>query len=445
MRLVEVVVLGVLLAGCTSQSATDVGSSPSNSPDFLFSSPVRVNPAGTGAFEPSIVADAYGNLYLTAHKVNYTEETDLLASWLKWSGDGGQTWQDLPSPNRFHRYLAGIEGDLAIDDAGHLYFVDTYAADNTISRWQTTAKGPVWESSRPIQGTAGADDRPWLAAQGDGAVYYMGNNAGHLPAANAILSGNPGNEGGRIWFYRSLDQGTTWSPGHAFPQSGWCGMRAAHGTPRVAVACTSEFSPASPLQIPEPTNVIHVYTSGDNGATWARDDLKTVEGNSASGYPTVAFDDSGNQYVAWAEDRSDADREPDRIFMATRLAGTEDWRIADITPSGQQLNVQRLWLAAGQEGVVSLVYYGLEELQREPGCDCSWTLQALLATDAHSDAVWTNATPDPGPVASGPESPYDFITNTFGPDGRLYIAYSYRMDDDRGVRVVAQTSGPNLT
>lgn len=83
-------------------------------------------------------------------------------SWAWLSSDNGKTWQNLPGlPGNVEDKQIGVEGDMAVDDAGRTYFIDMYLGDNSITRYTATGKGKVkLDFTRPVLGTGGLDDRP---------------------------------------------------------------------------------------------------------------------------------------------------------------------------------------------------------------------------------------------------------------------------------------------
>src|SRR5207244_6058011 len=95
-------------------------------------------------------------------------------SWDWVSVDGGKTFVDIPglTPASVEQHEFGDEGDMAVDDANHLYFVDTNVTDITFTSWTVTGNGldkitldqtrPILPSIQPV------DDRPWVVAHGDG-------------------------------------------------------------------------------------------------------------------------------------------------------------------------------------------------------------------------------------------------------------------------------------
>jgi len=57
-----------------------------------------------------------------------------------------------------------------------------------------------------------ADDRPWVAAQGDGIIHYLGNSGASPPECTA--------DSGRYWYYHSENGGNSFSQCYAMP-GGW--------------------------------------------------------------------------------------------------------------------------------------------------------------------------------------------------------------------------------
>src|SRR5438045_950288 len=146
-------------------------------------------------------------------------------SWAWYSTDGVK-FHDLPGLTdlSLEQHDFGDEGDLALDDAGHLYFVDTNVLDATFTRWSTTDRGKVtFESHRPLIPAAQlVDDRPWVTAHGDGVVFYLGNEGDKVtyPLGQGTGSGfGPG----RYTVYASYDAGESFnSIGYTLKDSGWC-------------------------------------------------------------------------------------------------------------------------------------------------------------------------------------------------------------------------------
>jgi len=148
MRSAALVTLALVGAGLIAAETPGAAASAGAFSKPLFSKPLRLTEADFGGYEPSIRVDRHGNVVVTAHKTNDTivvgKDADgpvpvRGASYLWHSGDGGKTFGPLPGLTavRENSLWPAAEGDLAVDGADHLYFVDTYAGDNAISRWTT--------------------------------------------------------------------------------------------------------------------------------------------------------------------------------------------------------------------------------------------------------------------------------------------------------------------
>jgi hypothetical protein len=127
-----------------------------------FNLPVKVTPAGGHGYEPAVYTDHFGNIFATAHKENWqlAISPDLNSptftrsmSWAWASSNGGQTFEDLPglTPLSLEQHDFGDEGDMAVDDANHLYFVDTNVTDVTFTSWDIYGRGQyVLDQHRPL-------------------------------------------------------------------------------------------------------------------------------------------------------------------------------------------------------------------------------------------------------------------------------------------------------
>ncbi|HJP67040.1 MAG TPA: hypothetical protein VKA30_12140 [Actinomycetota bacterium] len=235
-----VVALAIGVPAAHASKAAAVG------PRARFSAPVRVTPPMGFGYEPTVLVDRFGNLWATAHKENWqlavapdtnspTQSRSMSWAWV--SVDGGQTWVDPPglTPLSIEQHEFGDEGDMALDDAGHLYYVDTEVIDDTITRWSVTGHGLdhiTLDFTRPLIPTLQPeDDRPWIIAHGDGHAFYLGNE------------GNKTHFGGRYLVYQSYDGGQTFTPvGTVLEDSGWCRPAADHvrGSKWVYVICTND-------------------------------------------------------------------------------------------------------------------------------------------------------------------------------------------------------------
>src|SRR5437870_6304690 len=225
-QMLRSIVLAAVLAAALILLPGRVGAASSG-----FGAPVKVTPDGGHGYEPAVYTDHFGNIYATAHKENWqlAVAPDLNSptftrsmSWAWASSDGGRTFADLPGLTMLsaEQHDFGDEGDMAVDDANHLYFVDTNVTDVTFTSWDIYGRGQyVLDQHRPLL-PAGepVDDRPWVTAHGNGQVFYFGNEGDKDTYNN-----------GRYTVYVSHDGGQTFdSVGTGLPDSGWCRPAADH-------------------------------------------------------------------------------------------------------------------------------------------------------------------------------------------------------------------------
>src|SRR5436190_4410786 len=220
-----------------------------------FGQPVQVTPDLGYGYEPSLVVDPYGNIFATAHKENWqlvlgpdpnSPTFTRSMSWAWTSVDGGKTFVDIPGLTALslEQHQFGDEGDMAFDDASHLYYVDTNVVDDTITRWSVTGPGlsnMTLDHTRPLIPSAQlVDDRPWVTAHLDGHVFYLGNEGDKVtyPLGQGTGSGfGPG----RYTVYRSTDGGLTFDPlGYTLKDSGWCRPAAAPSSQYVYAVCGND-------------------------------------------------------------------------------------------------------------------------------------------------------------------------------------------------------------
>jgi hypothetical protein len=267
-----------------------------------FGTPVRLPTfKSCGGYEPGLALDKFGNIFVTAHKQNHCDAVadDPSApdgvraqSWL-WTSTDGVNFEDMPglanlaaAPDQLD---VGDEGDIALDDANHFYFVDTKVVDDSFSRWTVSGLGtskmtqdihrPVVPSLMPV------DDRPWVTAHGSSTVLYAGNEgdkdsydvgsaaAGCTGPVTPPAPGQPA-KGGRYTVFMSGDAGATFDPvGCTLPDSGWCRPAADHraGSAYLYMFCTNDGGADDNINSQgDPgftVGTLWSYVSADNGKT----------------------------------------------------------------------------------------------------------------------------------------------------------------------------------
>lgn len=429
---VSAIVLGVagLGAGSTSGKASPshgAGGRPvcSQAP-LTFTEPIVLG-KGKG-YEPSVEVDSIGTIFVTAHKQSVVAEGTRTASWLWRSSDGGKSFEDMTGSllDATDRRYA-LEGDLAIDAKDQLYFVDTWAADNHIYVWSD--HGETLDFTRPVIASAEVDDRPWLAAHGDGMLYYL-SNTGMRPD-------------GRLTIHRSENGGGSFDlQGFTFPDSGWGFIDADPNGPHVYGVFNDLFYGTGLLG---DALAVYAWHSGDRGLTWERTKVADLAHEyNGDGYPTVAvspFD--GSVWALWL----DGDR-------SMQLANSRDrgatWSVRDITPFEGTYGYA--WLDISAKGDLAVTFSAraadLGETDRdqrpyamlvEVGSSC-----LTRATDVTSGcrepvsgrytALQIETAGDQG----------DFFQLAFGPDRRVNVAWSDR-DNGTVIKFARQKSGDNLS
>lgn len=380
-----------------------------------WDAPVRVTPENGYGYEPTLLVDKYGNAFATAHKENVqlvispdpnSPDGVRSMSWMWMSFDKGRTWKNTPglSSLRLEDQQPGDEGDLAQDDAGHIYFVDTYLADITLTRWTTDGLGKVtFDFTRPIAPSPEVDDRPWITAHGDGHVFYFSND------------GSQAADGGRYRVHASYDGGTTIDPvGVILPASGWCRPASDHraGLHVVYAACTDD------------AGKLYSYVSNDDGRTFKRYDMGTYnDGDATQSYPTVEVSPDGTVWVLYVDSRDvDSGGTPNtntlHLYKSTDQGQT--WLGQDITPVRGRY--QYAWLAVSPDGrnLGLGVYY-------RPNADFPWSVaSATWRAGGRIDRKdFVSVDPDhPVSPTERSEPPGDYMGSYFFPDGKLGVVWT---------------------
>lgn len=410
---------------------------------LAFTGPIRVNDERP-AFEPSISVGPNGTIYVTAARLRQdpsgTTEfmiNDPVGSSPVWfSTDDGASWQRMPSPQDVHRALPGLEGDLAVDAGGSVYFVDLAGPDNTFTRWSVNDGEPAWETTRPVQGTTTyLDDRPWIAAHGNGTVYYLGNTGVDGPDAPSVAPAQPGE---KVWFHASEDAGRTWSPGLSFPDSWWCTLAPSKvqvGT--VHIGCS--------MRRADGADEGAIFTSTDGGDTFSSTTVATFgsEALSTDEFVGTAADEGGNVYLAFPDDNL-SDEAPGQLKVGVKTAnGTT--RSLNVTPfAGSFGNV---WAAAGSEGTLAVAFHATRDVPDTN--DSRWYPYVLVSGNADEpDPRFQLARLDARPASTGNSPPLDFFQVDVGPQDRVHVAFPRDPAGDGSIAgpilYAGQTAGANL-
>jgi hypothetical protein len=406
-----------------------------------FAPPVKVTPDLGGGYEPAVYGDRFGNLFATAHKLvqQLVIAPDSRAptgtrsmSWAWMSSDGGASWQNLPGmPLDLEKHDFGDEGDMAIDDADHLYFVDTNVADVTLTRWTIKGLGEVtFDYHRPVLPAGEAvDDRPWIEAKGSGLVFYMGNEGDShtYPAGHGSGSGfGPG----RYTLYRSTDGGQTFDNlGYTLKGSGWCRAAADH-TKRshyVYVVCTNDGEIASPVDEATSTygnhGLVYAYVSSNDGATFTRHTVgKYVGRNSAQEWPgtVVAPDGSIWSLLVDAGKLDGTNPVTNRLILFHSTNHGRSWSRRDITPVAGRYRFS--WFDISPDGK----HLGLGVYYKAPNKNVFRVYGAIWKPGEIPALVSLD---EGHPVSPpGEEPPHDLMGAAFRSDGMLGVMWTRHVD-----------------
>jgi hypothetical protein len=405
-------------AGSLSVTTTAVTAPPENilpAAGKRWGDPVKVTPANGYGYEPSFIVDGYGNAFATAHKENWqlalapdanSPTFTRSMSWAWLSTDNGQTWVDPPglTPASLEQHQVGDEGDMAQDDAGHVYYADTYLGDITVTRWSTNGLGDVtFDYTRPLVPTPEQDDRPWIVAHGNGHVFYFSN------------MGNKLYNGGRYTVHASYDGGLTWDVvGVPLLDSGWCRPAADHrpGSQLLYVACTNDGGQ------------LYSFVSTDDGRSFQRYTMGTY--NNADGtqsWPTIQVAPDGTVWVLYVDSTDVGDGgvpNTNKLYLFRSKDSGRTWTKQDVTPVAGRY--QYGWLSLSPDGkTLGLgIYY-------RPNASFAWGVAGVTwpAGGKINARSFVNLDIDHAvaPMENG-EPPGDYLGSYFFPDGKLGVIWT---------------------
>jgi len=401
-------------------------------------------------YEPSLVVDSKGYMYYTAHKNLDDKSTwDYLASWFFVGSPDGKSWvspSDPPIRGQKWKTELGDEGDLAIDANDRVYYVDTYLIDNHLHVFDSPG---TWQYSVRVQKTTGLDDRPWIAAQGNGICHYLGNNAAEV-------------NGGRYWYYRSTDGGRVWTLATPVPGNGWAHIDAeTKGTHAYVIDEGDTGVPADIL----------VYANSDSGAGWSFSSPVVVGQRSGpglgDGFPVwISAGTDGTVWCMWV-DADDAMTNGSRIFLGWSFDYGQNWNSSEVTPWKGLFEYTTI--DVGDDGTIGIAFYVTETLPVT--ADTEWYLYGAMLRPSspyhpanpafnktgsamreykqyvakHSDnpdnitgqnsTLFFNFTRgEQGPAYTGTDlhALHDFFEIAVGPDGYIDVAYQHYVGPTNG-------------
>jgi len=395
--------------------------------------------------EPVIQVDSKGIVYIAG-------TCCVVASSPVWRSEDGKKFVEMESPGHFREWGVGAEGDLAVDDEGNVFFVDTYVPGMLFTHWSD--HGKTWEYTGPTSTVPGMNDRPWIAYSNE-IMYLYVNHVSHTTV------------------YYSTDQGRTWS---FHGPLAWKGEVA--GQPYFPGHISSDRQTGTlwvgGLNVGEKGNVLGATVSKDGGQTFTEavvHDPKKGNFFSPIFTGTVAVDDHGTGYVAWSEyNKKGCD-----VFYASSGNYGKSWSDPVRVSDGKGCATFP-WITGGGAGKIGLAWYQTPEVmtpdltqqflgmlngrsyygagvpiapQDEVPPDANWYLHAAAVTGANTNSpdVAEARVPTKTPVAQGPlqRQLWDFLQLDIGPDGRLHITYAEKFKDIAPQTwYVTNASGPKL-
>ena len=430
-----------------------------------FGTPVRLPTfKSCGGYEPGIALDKYGNIFVTAHKQNHCDAVALdpmaptgvrAQSWM-WTSSDGVHFVDMPGLKNLLADPAqldvGDEGDIALDDSNHFYFVDTKVVDDSFTRWTVNGLGtshmtqdihrPVIPSLMPV------DDRPWVTAHGAATVMYAGNegdkdsyNVGSTAngCAGPVAPPAPGQKarGGRYTVFLSHDAGASFDPvGCTLPDSGWCRPAADHtgsavGGNYLYMFCTNDAGADDNINNPgDPgftVGTLWSYVSADDGKTWKRYAVDSYNSNLPSGantngditWPEVTVASNGYVYALFANPLSNRSqvKTGTRLLLYRSTDHGAHWSKQDVTPAKAGL-IRYSWMGVADDGHTIGVGYFTH-------ATVSGNWRVFAGTSPAFGSPVSYSLVDPVEVApSGDFAFGDFFEVGFDPLGRLDVVYT---------------------
>jgi hypothetical protein len=419
-------------------------------------------------YEPSLSIDSGGNLFVTAHKdlrwggegnpfapviggnldTWYACEDGEMTSWDYWaswfwiSNDGGETWGHgenfEPTPGNLANSAVGSatgagseclgdEGDIAVDANDVVYYLDTTLEDNWWHKFTDGGNTYISPSVCERMQTMAADDRPWVAAQGDGIIHYLGNSGASPPECSADV--------GRYWYYHSESGGAPFSQCYAMP-GGWSTISSQNNGPYVFVAQEDADTSSGTVQVRISPEYGRGTGPGPDDGTW----LEPVEvgprnGNCPEGYPVVNNNEGGMVVVTWA-DCPNGNTGAWEMNVAVSYDNGTNWSNWNATPFERGIAMYP-FVSITEDNIVSIAFYGLDFNQDNSqdgyvqGKD--WYLYAGALKNPMQNDTWDFRIVDPTPlhtVTSYEEAEgdthalHDFFETVMSPEGDwMGIAY----------------------
>jgi hypothetical protein len=272
-----------------------------------------------------------------------------------------------------------------------------------------------------------ADDRPWVAAQGDGIIHYLGNSGASPPECSL--------DSGRYWYYHSENGGNSFSQCYSMP-GGWSTISAQRNGSYVFVAQENADTNSGTVQIRISDDYGRGTGPGPSDGSWqAPIDLGPRQGNCPEGYPVVNNNEGGTVAVVWA-DCPNGNTGPWALRVAISYDNGTNWSSWNATPFERGINMYP-FVSISETNVVSIAFYGLDFSlnNSEDGYTTGkeWFLYAAAIREPQENDTWDFQVADPTPLHvvtqyeednGDTHALHDFFETVLGPDGDwIGIAY----------------------
>jgi len=357
------------------------------------------------------------------------------------SEDAGKTWKATA------KVLGGGDGDIATDASGAVYYLGLGGAPKDggpVPFLASHDKGASW--SKPVDLSNGTGvDREWIDATPDGHVYAVWRGVVNATPASGPL-GVVGGGGGdpQISFNSSPDGGATWTGMVKVGADGDGGPIAHDPVTGLLAVSVADFASTAGTDQP----VVHVYTSADQGASWAKHDVAKLGRTSpaepngyATDFPIVAFDGNGALYLVYSADSATtpggATPPEEAALYGIYLQVSHDHGASWSKPkfvSDAAKDARFPWIAAGAPGRVAIAWYENENGVPGEMLPDAWDVKlaesldggakletaTLTKSPAHVGALCTSGT---GCLAAD-RSMLDYFEVAIGADGQPIVAYA---------------------
>lgn len=433
MRVLLVLAVGVLLAGCAAPPVQTASTEPL--PTLTPSATLAkvVDPAG-GEGEPSLAVLPDGTLFTNGAGASGA---------LYVSRDNGSTWQKLPSPTA---PMPNYDPDLAASADGVLWYDNLWLGCTAVASSQDAGK--TWTMS-PAGCTPPAGDRQYAIPVKGGEAYLYSH---HLPTLKQMV-------------VHTTDYGRTWVPvgmaeGPGVPDSdgrssllglsGW-GGGGFYDAAKGSVWVTFTHNDLTGNEWSVGAGVLR------QGATFFELVRVPSMGGDSVGLGLVvgAADKAGNAYLAWAE----ANGKDMAVYVVSSADDGKTWSHPTRVDNGTGSKVFPA-ITAGPAGKVAVAYYEANENEypARVSKDAKWNVTLAWTDDARADNVtWQRMQLSSSSARTGPICPdgtscqgnrqlLDYFALKTLPDGRVASVWTSTDDvKDKTVNVFASTVDPILS